>query len=259
MKLKDKVAIISGGASGIGRAVALRFAREGACCALVDVALDNAEAVAREIEDAGGKAFAVAADVTQQPQIDDMLSAIAKQAGRIDILFNGAGVVDIQPVMDVTRKSWDRIMDVNVKGAFFVLQAVAERMIEQGGGGKIINVASEAGRRGGARATQYCASKAAIISVTQSTALGLIPHGINVNAIAPGLIDTPMWDRIDELLADQGVLEPGELKRRGNLETPYGRYGVPDDLVGCAVFLASDDSDYIVGQTINVDGGRVLS
>lgn len=259
MKLKDKVAIISGGASGIGQAVALRFAREGACCALVDVALGKAQAVAGEIKDAGGKAFAVAADVTQQPHIDDMVSAVTKEAGSVDILFNGAGVVDIQPVMDVTRKSWDRIMDVNVKGAFFVLQAVAERMIEQGGGGKIINVASEAGRRGGARATQYCASKAAIISITQSTALGLVTHKINVNAIAPGLIDTPMWDRIDGLLANQGVLEPGELKKRGNLETPYGRYGVPDDIVGCAVFLASDDSDYIVGQTINVDGGRVLS
>ena len=259
MKLKDKVAIISGGASGIGRAVALRFAREGAWCALVDVALEKAESVASEIEEAGGRAFAVAADVTRQTQIHDMVSIVVKEAGRIDILFNGAGVVDIQPVMAVTRESWDRIMNVNVTGAFFLLQAVAGQMIEQGEGGKIINVASEAGRRGGARATQYCASKAAVISITQSTALGLIPHKINVNAIAPGLIDTPMWDRIDELLAEQGVLEPGEVKRRGNLETPYGRYGVPEDLVGSAVFLASDDSDYIVGQTINVDGGRVLS
>jgi NAD(P)-dependent dehydrogenase (short-subunit alcohol dehydrogenase family) len=259
MKLKNKVAVITGAAGGIGRAVALRYASEGAMCAIVDVSQTAAQTVAGEIEAAGGNACVIAADLTQQSQIDAMVSAVTDRFRRLDILFNGAGVVDIQPVMEVTRERWDRVMDINLKGAFFVLQAVAGQMIEQGEGGKIINVASESGRRGTARAAPYCATKAGIISMTQSTALSLIAHGINVNAIAPGLIDTAMWDEVDRLLTEQGIMEAGEIKRRGAAETPYGRTGTPDDLIGAATFLASQDSQYIVGQTINIDGGRILS
>jgi len=146
-----------------------------------------------------------------------------------------------------------------VKGLFFTLQGVARHMVERGQGGKIINMASQAGRRGEALVSVYCATKAAVISLTQSAGLDLIKHRINVNGIAPGVVDTPMWDRVDALFARYEGLQPGEKKSAVGKAVPLGRMGRPDDIAGAAVFLASDEAAYITAQTLNVDGGNVMS
>jgi D-sorbitol dehydrogenase (acceptor) len=259
MKLKGKVAIVTGGARGIGRAIALRYAREGAIPVIADVLATEADRTAAEITAAGGKAIALHVDVTRQDSIDALARTAVERAGGIDILFNNAGIFDVQPLLEVTRESWERILDVNVTGAFFVLQACARQMVAQDRGGKIINIASEAGRRGVGIMTQYCASKAAIVSITQSAALALAPHRINVNAIAPGVIDTPMGDLVDKLFTQHEGRPQGERKKTVHLTIPWGRIGTPDDLIGAAVFLASADSDYVVGQTLNIDGGRFMN
>jgi D-sorbitol dehydrogenase (acceptor) len=194
MRLQDKVAIVTGGASGIGRAIAGRYAREGARVCIADVNAAAAEGAAREI---GGGAFAVGFDVTSQASIDALVATVVDRAGGIDILVNNAGIFAMGPIEEVTREQWDRLFDVNTKGKFFTMQAVARQMISQGRGGKIINLASQAGRRGEALVPTYCASKAAVISISQSAALQLIRHGINVNAIAPGVVDTPFWEFVD--------------------------------------------------------------
>jgi D-sorbitol dehydrogenase (acceptor) len=258
MQLKNKVALVTGGARGIGRAVALRYAAEGAFPVVADLHAGEAEALAAEIRAGGGRAMAVPLDVTRAEAIEAAIVRTVEQAGSLDVLFNNAGIFEMQPVLEITRESWDRVFEVNTKGLFFTLQAAARRMVEQGRGGKVINLASEAGRQGQALVLHYCASKAAVISITQSAGLALIPHGINVNAIAPGVIDTPMWDTVDSLFAVYENLKLGEKKRQVARAVPHGRMGVPADIVGAAVFLASADSDYIVGQTLNVDGGRML-
>jgi NAD(P)-dependent dehydrogenase (short-subunit alcohol dehydrogenase family) len=175
------------------------------------------------------------------------------------VLVNNAAVFDLAPILEITRESYERVFDVNVKGLLFMLQAVARGMVEQGGGGKIINMASQAGRRGEPLVAVYCASKAAVISITQSAGLDLIRYGINVNGISPGVVDTPMWDEVDALFARYEGRPPGEKKRLVGEAVPFGRMGLPEDHVGAAVFLASSDSDYVVAQTLNVDGGNWMS
>ncbi len=256
MQLQDKVAIITGGARGIGAAIAERYAREGAIVVIADI--DGAEA-ARVAKRIGHQALGLALDVTRPEQIDALVTDVVAARGRIDILVNNAAVFDLAPVLETTRESYRRVFAVNVEGLIFTLQAVARQMVKQGTGGKIINFASQAGRRGEALVGLYCASKAAVISYTQSAALGLIGHRINVNAISPGVVDTPMWEQVDALFAKYEGLPKGEKKRRVGEAVPYGRMGLPDDLTGMAVFLASADADYIVGQTYNVDGGNCLN
>jgi NAD(P)-dependent dehydrogenase (short-subunit alcohol dehydrogenase family) len=256
MRLDHKVAIVTGGASGIGSAIAERYVLEGAAVAIADRAIEVAEALAGRL---GGKAFAVPLDVTRQASIDSMVAAVVARCGGIDIVVNNAAVFDLAPVIEVTEKSWDLLFAVNVKGLFFTLQAVARRMIAQGRGGKIINMASQAGRRGEALVSTYCATKAAVISLTQSAGLDLIKHRINVNAISPGVVDTPMWTEVDALFAHQEGRPLGEKKRLVGAAVPYGRMGRPEDHAGAAVFLASADADYIVAQTLNVDGGNWMS
>ncbi|MGC8524949.1 MAG: L-iditol 2-dehydrogenase [Acidibrevibacterium sp.] len=255
-KLADKVAIITGGARGIGAAVARRYAEEGARVVVADRLLDEAKSVAATL---GHGAFAVALDVTDPQSIAAMVADVISQAGQIDILVNGAAVFDLAPITDITRESYHKVFRVNVEGLIFTLQAVARQMIAQGKGGKVVNFASQAGRRGEALVSIYCASKAAVISFTQSAGLALIKHRINVNAIAPGVVDTPMWDEVDALFAKYENLPLGEKKRQVGAAVPYGRMGRPEDLTGMAVFLASDDADYIVAQTYNVDGGNWMS
>jgi D-sorbitol dehydrogenase (acceptor) len=163
------------------------------------------------------------------------------------------------PILEITEASFDKQFAVNTKGLLFTLQAVARQMVAQGRGGKIINFSSQAGRRGEALVAVYCASKAAVISITQSAGLDLIKHKINVNGIAPGVIDTPMWDHVDAQFARWENRPLGEKKRLVGEAVPYGRMGYPEDMVGAAVFLASADADYVVAQTLNVDGGNWLS
>jgi D-sorbitol dehydrogenase (acceptor) len=256
MKLKDKVAIVTGGAQGIGEAMARGLADEGAHLVIADVLMDKAEALARSL---GGKAMAVRLDVRDRASIDAMVQTVTKELGGIDILVNNAAVFDMAPLFEITEASFDRQFAINVKGLLFTLQAVAAQMVKQGRGGKIINMASQAGRRGEPLVTIYCATKAAVISITQSTGLALIKHGINVNGIAPGVVDTPMWDEVDALFGKYEGLAKGEKKRQVGLAVPAGRMGSPDDYRGIAVFLASADSDYIVAQTYNVDGGNWMN
>ena len=256
MRLKDKVAVVTGGARGIGRAIAEGYTREGARVCLADLDATAAQRAAAEI---GKRAFAVQLDVTQQGSIDAMVVDVQQQAGDIDILVNNAAIFDMGPVEEITEQSYDRIFAVNVKGLLFTLQAVARNMIAAKRRGKIINMASQAGRRGEPLVAVYCASKAAVISLTQSAGLGLIKHGINVNGISPGVVDTPMWDEIDALFAKYEGRKLGEKKRLVGEAVPFGRMGRPDDHAGAAVFLASSDSDYVVAQTFNVDGGNWMS
>jgi NAD(P)-dependent dehydrogenase (short-subunit alcohol dehydrogenase family) len=255
-RLDGKVAVVTGGARGIGSAIAERYVLEGAAVAIADRAIDQAEALAGRL---GAKALAVPLDVTSQASIDAMVATVVARTGGIDIVVNNAAVFDLAPVIEVTEKSWDLLFAVNVKGLFFTLQAVARRMIAQGRGGKIINMASQAGRRGEALVSTYCATKAAVISLTQSAGLDLIKHGINVNAIAPGVVDTPMWTEVDALFARYEGRPLGEKKRLVGAAVPYGRMGRPEDHAGAAVFLASADADYVVAQTLNVDGGNWMS
>lgn len=256
MKLSGNVAVVTGGARGIGRAIVERYVAEGATVAIADILADEANALAATL---GGKAFAVALDVTKLDSIDAMVSSVVGKAGGIDILVNNAAIFDMGPVVEVTEAGWDRQFAINTKGAFFTLQAVAKQMIAQGRGGKIINMASQAGRRGEALVSVYCASKAAVISITQSAGLDLIKHGINVNGIAPGVVDTPMWDQVDALFAKYENRPLGEKKRLVGEAVPFGRMGLPEDHAGAAVFLASDDATYVVAQTLNVDGGNWMS
>jgi len=238
MKLKDKVAVVTGGAQGIGEAIVRAYAGEGAHVVVADMAVAKAEALAREL---GGKAMAVRLDVRDQGSVEAMVKAVVERLGGIDILVNNAAIFEMEPVLEVTEASFDKQFAINVKGLFFTLQAVARQMVAQGRGGKIINMSSQAGRRGEALVTVYCATKAAVISITQSTGLGLIKHGINVNAIAPGYFPTKMTAQLDQGATAQ--------------MSPMNRGGGPEDLKGAAALLASDACAFITGQTIAVDGG----
>ncbi len=255
-KLEGKVAVITGAARGIGLAVATRYAQEGARVVIADLNEAGAREAASSI---GGETMGLALDVTRQESIDTAVGAVVARFGRLDILVNNAGIFDLAPTVEITRESYRRVYAVNVEGLLFMLQAAARQMISQGDGGKIINFASQAGRRGEALVAIYCSSKAAVISLTQSTGLDLIKHGINVNAIAPGVVDNEHWDDVDRRFAAYEGLQPGEKKRMVAASVPFGRMARPDEIGGLAVFLASSDADYIVSQTYNIDGGNWMS
>ena len=198
-------------------------------------------------------------DVTDQASIDAAVAESVDRLGAIDILINNAAIFTAAPITEITRADYDRVFQINVAGTLFTLQAVAKHMITRGRGGKIINMASQAGRRGEPLVAVYCASKAAVISLTQSAGLNLISHGINVNAIAPGVVDGEHWDHVDSLFAKYENKPLGQKKREVGASVPFGRMGTAQDLVGMAIFLASDEADYIVAQTYNVDGGQWMS
>lgn len=256
MRLKGKVAIITGAARGIGAAFAGAYVREGATVAIGDIDMARAEQTANAI---GPAAFAIRFDVTDQSSIDSAVADIEKRCGGIDILVNNAALFDMAPIVEITRASYDRLFSINVGGLLFTMQAVARSMIRGKRKGKIINMASQAGRRGEALVAVYCATKAAVISFTQSAGLDLIKHGINVNAIAPGVVDGEHWTGVDALFAKYENLAIGEKKKQVAAGVPYGRMGTAEDLVGMATFLASEESDYIVAQTYNVDGGQWMN
>lgn len=255
-RLAGKRALITGAARGIGAALARAYAAEGARVALADIDMDRAQATAQDI---GNGAIAVTMDVSDQASIDAGVAETVTRLGGIDILINNAAVFSAAPIYEITRADYDRVFSINVAGTLFTLQAVARHMIDRGQGGKIINMASQAGRRGEPLVAVYCASKAAVISLTQSAGLNLIRHGINVNAISPGVVDGEHWDGVDAFFAKYEGKDPGQKKREVGAAVPYGRMGRAEDLTGMAVFLASDQADYIVAQTYNVDGGNWLN
>lgn len=242
---------------------AFEEARE-ACLAHADARGDGRQAqigceLVDQVAELGPQAYAVEMDVTDQASIDAAMAAVVTQVGKLDILVNNAALFDLAPITEITRASYDKLFAINVSGTLFTLQAAARQMIAQGHGGKIINMASQAGRRGEALVGVYCATKAAVISLTQSAGLNLIKDKINVNAIAPGVVDGEHWDGVNALFAKHENRPLGEKKRLVGLEVPFGRMGTAEDLVGMAVFLAGPESDYIVAQTYNVDGGNWMS
>ncbi|RCW86765.1 L-iditol 2-dehydrogenase [Paracoccus lutimaris] len=255
-RLEGKSALITGAAQGIGRGFAQAYVREGATVAIADINLEAAEAAAAEI---GQGAYAVQLDVSQQDSIDAAVAAVVARAGKLDILINNAALFDVAETVDITRASYDRLYAVNVAGTLFTMQAAAKQMIKQGHGGKIINMASQAGRRGESLVAVYCSTKAAVISLTQSAGLNLIKHGINVNAIAPGVVDGAHWKHVDAMFAKLEGKAPGQKKAEVEAGVPAGRFATPDDLTGMAIFLASSESDYILSQCYNVDGGQWMS
>lgn len=255
-RLAGKTALITGAARGIGLAFAKAYVAEGARVAIADIDIDRARASAAGI---GEAAIAVRMDVTDQASIEAAVAETAAAFGQIDILINNAAIFTAAPIVEITREDYDRVFQINVAGSLFTLQAVARHMIEKGIKGRIINMASQAGRRGESLVAVYCASKAAIISLTQSAGLNLIRHGINVNAIAPGVVDGEHWDGVDAFFAKYEGKAPGQKKREVGEAVPYGRMGTAKDLTGMAIFLASSEADYIVAQTYNVDGGNWMS
>ena len=255
-KLVGHVAIITGAAKGIGRAMAARYVEEGARVVIADIDIAAAKTSAAEL---GENALAVHLDVTEQASIAEMITKTHAHFGPPSILVNNAARFTLAPITEITKAQYDAVFSVNVEGLLFTMQAVANDMIAHNVKGAIINMASQAGRRGEPLVGAYCATKAAVISLTQSAGLGLIAHGINVNAISPGVVDTDMWEEVDSLFAKYENLAIGQKKERVGRAVPYGRMGRVEDLTGAAVFLASDDADYIVAQTLNVDGGNWMS
>lgn len=286
-RLQGKVAIVTGAGQGIGRGIALRLAREGARVVVAEHNAATATETAAVIAAQGGEALAYPVDVANPAATQAMVAAVVDAFGRIDILVNNAGRAQTKPMMELTEEDWDAILDVNQRGMFFCLQAVAAQMIRQipaelraGMGladvvtvkaqvaqvhgalqntGKIVNLSSIAGRRGRPLQTHYAASKAAVISITQSAALALAPYNITVNAVCPGVVPTPMWQQID---ADRGRLfgsQPGEAMAAFINTVPLKRAGTPEDVAGAVAFFCSADADYITGQALNVDGGYEMN
>ncbi|TNC73298.1 L-iditol 2-dehydrogenase [Rubellimicrobium roseum] len=255
MRLQGKRALITGAARGIGLAFAEAYTREGARVAIADINIDRAREAAANLPGA----MAVQMDVTRQDSIEAAVAEVENAWGGIDILVNNAALFEAAPIVEITRASFDKLFAVNVAGVFFTTQAVAKGMIARGQGGKIINMASQAGRRGEPFVAVYCATKAAVISFTQSAGLNLIRHGINVNAIAPGVVDGEHWDGVDAEFARLENRPLGEKKRLVGESVPFGRMGTADDLTGMAIFLATPEADYIVAQTYGVDGGNWMA
>jgi len=259
-RLQGKHALLTGAAGGIGLAVAAAYVHEGARCTIADIGKEPTAALAALMAANPDAVHYVPTDVTRSADIDALIASAVSRFGAITTLYNNAAIFDMAPLLESNEAMYDKIFAVNVKGAFFVMQKVLSHMVAaKVQGGSVVNMASQAGRRGEALVSHYCASKAAIVSYTQSAALAMAPHKIRVNGIAPGVIDTPMWAHVDALFAKYENLPIGEKKKRVGLVVPLGYMGAPDDICGAAVFLASDDASYITAQTLNVDGGSVMS
>ena len=258
-RLEAKVAVVTGAARGIGKAIGLRCIREGAAVAFADVNADQAEQAAQEGRKEGGRAIAVAVDVADRAQVRAMVGTVVKELGRLDILFNNAGVNHQERFLEATEQNWERIMRINGLGVLICTQEAAKQMIEQGQGGKIVNTASLAGRQGYPDIAPYCASKFAVVALTQAAARALAEHKIQVNAFSPGVVHTPLWDQLDQECIDMGVTkQKGEAMQGFAASALAGRVSTPDDLTGLAAFLASSEADYMTGQTIGIDGGMYI-
>jgi len=255
-RLEGKSALITGAARGIGLAFAKEYIAEGARVAIADIDIEGARQTAKDL---GGSAIAVEMDVSDIQSIQNAVASVANAFGQIDVLINNAAIFSAAPIVDITPDDFARVFNINVSGTLFTLQAVSKHMIENGVRGKIINMASQAGRRGEPLVAVYCASKAAVISLTQSAGLNLIEYGINVNAISPGVVDGAHWDGVDAFFAKYENKAPGQKKKEVGDAVPFGRLGTVEDLTGMAVFLASQDANYIVAQTYNVDGGSWMN
>jgi len=258
-KLDGKSVVVTGAARGIGRGVAQRLGAEGANVTVADLNGEGAAKVATDIADAGGKAIGVRCDVGDRASVKAALDAATSEFDRLDVLFNNAGVSKTQHFMEVTEGDWDRIMRVNGLGVLLGIQEATNIFRRQGGGGKIVNTASIAGKEGFPLFPAYCASKSAVVSMTQSAARDLAGDHITVNAFCPGVVTTELWDQLDQESRAVGETETeGQLLQEFSEGILVGRTSTPADIAGLCVFLASEDSDYITGQSINVDGGMLV-
>lgn len=257
MTLEGQVALITGAGSGIGKAVCLRLAREGASVVVVDVNPQAAAATAEEVRALGRDAMDVRVDVSQVSQIQPAVDAAVERFGRIDILVPCAGVVQMKKMMEVTEEDWDRLYDINVKGAFFTLQAVAKQMVKQGSGA-IVMISSISAQGSRPMQVHYASGKAAIVNITWTAAATLAPHGIRVNAVVPGIVETPMWDAIDKQLEELYGVTGGQYRQERASQIPLGRLEKAEDVAAAIAFLVGPDASYITGQSLNVDGGFVM-
>ena len=247
--------IVTGGGSGIGRAIVLRLVQESIDVAVADLNTDAADAVVRQAQGASGRAITVEVDVSRPEQIYAMVDRVVQELGKLDIMLANAGVNRGMRVQDVTEQKWQWILDTNAKGVYFCDQAAATQMIKQGYGGKILNAASTAGKQGSPFESVYCASKFAVVGITQSLAKELAPYKITVNAYCPGIVDTPLWASLDQDMA--GI--PGAKRMDEKVSTtPLGRVQYAEDVANLVAFLVSPDSDFITGQSIIQDGGRLM-
>lgn len=259
MKLLNRVVMITGGAQGLGEGIARRLADEGASVVIADRNGALAATVADSLKSAGHQAIAVTVDVAERAQVQAAIAKTVETFGHIDVMFNNAGFNKPLPFMDVDEQNFNSIMRVNGYGVMVGIQEAARQMMAQGKGGKIINTASIAGRQGYAEFAPYCASKATVISLTQAAAREFAKHKITVNAFAPGVVVTPLWDGLEQDMIDKGVIQKkGEFIESFSSSILLGFPSKPKDLAGIAAFLASGDSDYITGQVIMADGGMVL-
>jgi sorbitol-6-phosphate 2-dehydrogenase len=257
MRLDNKVAVITGGGSGIGAAIGRAFAQEGAAVALTDVHFQAAQEIAAEIAHVGGRVGAWVFDVSDRPAVEQAADAIEQQLGPIDIWVNNAGVSSIVPFLDCSEELWDETLRINLKGAFTGCQAAIRRMLPRRRGA-VVNMSSQSGKVGNSHHAAYCASKFGLIGLTQSLAVEFARDGIRVNALCPGVVMTPLWDEMLGDYARNRNLKPEEVRPYMEQRIPMGRLCTPEDVARTAVFLASDDSDYLTGQAINVSGGTVM-
>ncbi len=258
MRLEQKIALVTGAGRGIGKAIALSLAKEGAIVIVSDINLKEAKQVAKEIEDLGHASLAVKTDVTSKNDVDDLINKSIKKFGALDILVSNAGVSSMENVIDMPEEKWDFNMDINLKGTFLVTQAAAKHMITQQKG-KIICTASMAGKGGVATQAHYNASKHGVVAYVKSLAQELAPSGITVNSLCPGSIKTSMQDREVQWTAEiRGAgATPESIREEMANFTPLCRIGLPEDVAKVVVFLASDDAAFMTGQAINVTGGQI--
>ena len=247
MRLNDKVALITGGARGIGQAIAMTFAREGADIVVADVNFEIAQKTVLEIESLGRKALALEMDVTNYDKVEEGINKILDKMGKVDILVNNAGITKDNLLLRMSQADWDAVINVNLKGTFNCIKAVSRPMVKQRSG-RIISIASIIGLMGNPGQANYAASKAGIIALTKTVAKELASRNINANAVAPGFIQTEMTAKLSE-----------EIKKKMLEAIPLGKLGTPEDVANVCLFLASQESSYITGQTITIDGGMVMA
>lgn len=249
MKLKDRVAIVTGSGSGIGRAIGLAMAREGARVAVVDLNEGGAQETVKEIQKEGGQAHAYKADITKKAQIEAMVADVIKRWGTVHILVNNAGWDKVEPFVQSTEETWDKVLAINLKGPIICTRAVLDEMIKNGYG-KIVSIASDAGRVGSTGEAVYSAAKGGIIAFTKTIAREVARHRINVNCVCPGPTDTPLFAAV--------TAENPKLAESLKRVIPFGRLGQPEDLPPAVIFLASDEAGFITGQTLSVSGGLTM-